>query len=134
MQFIVTTHSPFVAQAATDNGLIVLRAGTSGRVEAVQQDESVKGWRVDQILTSPLFGLTGTRDEETEQLIREQADLVAKREWDQMSSEDQTRLAHLEDELAKRVTAPGESLEERRRQEEVMKYVEQTMQQTGAVR
>lgn len=134
IQFIVTTHSPFVAQAATEDGLIVLQAGTSGRVEAVQPDGSFKGWRVDQILTSPLFGLTGTRDEETEQLIREHTDLVAKREWNQMSSEDQARLTHLEEELAERVTAPGESLEERMRQEGMMKYVEHTMQQIGEER
>jgi predicted ATPase len=30
IQFIVTTHSPFVAQAATDGGLFVLRAGENG--------------------------------------------------------------------------------------------------------
>ena len=131
IQFIVTTHSPFVAQAATDGGLIVLRPGAGGKVEAVRPVDSVKGWRADQILTSPLFGLTGTRDEETERLIGEHADLAAKREWHQMSGEEQARLAHLEGELAQRVTAPGESLEERTRQEGMMKYVDQTLQLIG---
>src|SRR5262249_4152028 len=76
---IVTSHSPFVAQAASDGGLFVLQsAGPEGMVEAQQPLDSVKGWRVDQILTSPLFGLDATRDEETESLIREHADLVAR--------------------------------------------------------
>ncbi len=130
-QFIVTTHSPFVAQAATDDGLIVLRPGNSGRVEAVRPVASVKGWRADQILTSPLFGLTGTRDEETERLMREHTDLAAKREWDQLSGAEQQRLTQLEGELVQRVTAPGESIEERTRQAGMMKYVDQTLQHIG---
>ncbi len=61
MQFIVTSHSPFVAQAASDGGLIVLRSITdNGTVAAQRPLESVKGWKVDQILTSPLFGLSAT--------------------------------------------------------------------------
>lgn len=131
IQFIVTTHSPFVAQAATDNGLIVLRPGESGRVEAIRPVETVKGWRADQILTSPLFDLTGTRDQETEELISEHADLVAKREWNQLSGADQKRLTRLEGQLSERITAPGESLEERNRQEEMMKFVDQTLQAVG---
>lgn len=131
-QFIVTTHSPFVAQAATDDGLIVLRPGDSGRVEAIRPVRTVKGWRADQILTSPLFGLTGTRDVETEQLMQEHTALVAKREWSELSGADQARLVQLEGQLADRVTAPGESLEERTKQDGMMKYVEETLQRIGA--
>jgi predicted ATP-binding protein involved in virulence len=131
IQFIVTTHSPFVAQAATDDGLLVLRPGDTGRVGVVRPLQTVKGWRADQILTSPLFGLSGTRDLDTERLLREQRDLAAKREWDHMSEAEQQRLAQLEDELARRVTAPGESLEERTRQEEMRRYVEKTLQRIG---
>ena len=58
-------------------------------------------------------------------------DLVAKRQWGQMSGADQQRLTQLESELAGRITAPGESLEERTRQEEMMEYVEQTLQRIG---
>jgi predicted ATP-binding protein involved in virulence len=131
IQFIITTHSPFVAQAASDNGLIVLQPGRSGRVEAIRPVESVKGWRADQILTSPLFGLTGTRDEETERLIREHGELVAKRQWQELSGDDQKRLAHIEKLLADRVTAPGESPEERERHAKMTAYVEETLQRLG---
>jgi hypothetical protein len=131
IQFIVTTHSPFVAQAATDAGLIVLQPGASGCVEAVRPLESVKGWRADQILTSPLFGLTGTRDQGTEQMIREHTDLAAKREWHKLSADEQGKLTKLERELAKRMTFPGESPEEHERLQEMMKYVDRTLKQIG---
>lgn len=132
IQFIVTTHSPFVAQAATDGGLIVLRSEENGQVNAVRPVESVKGWQADVILTSPLFGLTGTRDEETEKLIREHAELNTKRGWQAMSSKDQDRLSQLESTLSERMNAPGESWEERQRHKEMMNYVESTLQNIGA--
>jgi hypothetical protein len=50
VQFIVTTHSPFVAQAATDHGLFVLKPKTAGGLmEVYQPVETVRGWRVDQL-------------------------------------------------------------------------------------
>jgi hypothetical protein len=132
MQFIVTSHSPFVAQAASDDGLIVMRpTGTGGAVEAHRPEVSVKGWRVDQILTSPLFGLDATRDEETELLIREHADLVAKRSWSKLSAAEKRALARLETQLADRLTAPGETVDERERQVEMARYVEETLGKLG---
>jgi hypothetical protein len=129
MQFIVTSHSPFVAQAASDHGLFVLRqpAGKDA-VEVIQPVESVRGWRADQILTDPeLFGLEGTRDPETEELMRQHADLVAKREWNRLNSADKKKLAAVEKQLAQRLTAPGETVEERKQQAAMQEFVAQTM-------
>jgi len=132
MQFIVTSHSPFVAQAASDGGLIVLRPITAeGTVEAQQPLDSVKGWRADQILTSPLFGLNATRDEETENLIRDHADLVAKRTWGKLTATERTQLAQLESQLAGRLTAPGETVDERERRVEMANYVDETLKMIG---
>jgi hypothetical protein len=132
IQFIVTSHSPFVAQAASDGGLIVLQEmGAAGAVEPVRPVDSVKGWRADQILTSPLFGLTGTRDDETENLIRKHADLVAKRSWGQLTPVEKKELASLEVRLADRLTAPGETTEERSMQQEMAQYVKQTLAEVG---
>jgi hypothetical protein len=132
MQFIITSHSPFVAQAASDGGLIVLRTSDrDGAVHAERPIESVRGWRVDQILTSPLFGLDATRDEETESLIREHAELVAKRTWGQLSAGEKKQLAQLEGRLANRLTGPGESVEERGRQAEMASYVAETLGKLG---
>jgi len=133
VQFIVTSHSPFVAQAASDGGLVVLRStGPQGAVEAQRPVESVKGWRVDQILTSPLFGLEATRDEETESLIRAHADLVAKRTWGQLGPGEKKQLAKLETELAGRLTAPGETIEERELQAETAAFIKTSLKQLKA--
>jgi hypothetical protein len=135
MQFIVTSHSPFVAQAASDGGLIVLRAeSAAGAVAAHRPIDSVKGWRADQILTSPLFGLTGTRDEETEVLIRKHAELVSRRSWDHLTPGEKKELAHLEEQLADRLTAPGESAQERSIQQDMARYVEETLAKVGGAR
>ena len=133
MQFIVTSHSPFVAQAATDDGLIVMRpTGKNGAVEVHRSEVSVKGWRADQILTSPLFGLDATRDEETELLIREHAGLVARRTWGKLSPEEKGQLTVLETKLAGRLTAPGESVEEREREAQMDQYIAATLDEVGA--
>ncbi len=128
IQFIVTTHSPFVAQAATDHGLFVLKPKQAGGLmEASQPVESVRGWRVDQILTSDLFGLTETRDEETEQLLRRHGELVAQREWKELSKAEQQELSKLEERLSNRLTAPGETVRERERQVQMAVYVDKTL-------
>jgi predicted ATP-binding protein involved in virulence len=133
MQFIVTSHSPFVAQAASDRGLFVLRSVTpEGAVEAQRPLDSVKGWRVDQILTSPLFGLDATRDEETESLIRRHADLIAKRTWGKLTKDDEQQLAQLTDKLDDRLTAPGETVEERELQAETAAFIKTTLKELKA--
>jgi len=135
MQFIVTTHSPFVAQAASDNGLFVLRSTKAeAAVEVEQPLDSVKGWRVDQILTSPLFGLHATRDEETETLIRRHAKLIGKRTWGKWTEGDQRELSQLAEELEKHLTAPGETVEERTLQAETAEVLRNYAKQLGEKR
>jgi predicted ATP-binding protein involved in virulence len=132
VQFIVTSHSPFVAQAATEDGLIVLKPRKdNGQMEASQPVRSVRGWRVDKILTSDLFGLTETRDEETERLLRRHGELVAKRTWSQLNAKEKRDLAELEELLGERLTAPGESVEEQKRQAEMAAYVDKTLAKLG---
>lgn len=135
LQFIVTSHSPFVAQAASDGGLFVLLpSGDGGAVEAHQPLNSVRGWRVDQILTSPLFGLSGTRDEETERLIRQHAELLAQRGRARLASTDSARLATVEAELAERLSGTGDGPDELERQAEMARYIEATRARIGGPR
>lgn len=132
IQFIVTTHSPFVAQAASDRGLLVLRPkAEDGSMEATQPVETVRGWRVDQILTSDLFGLNETRDEETERLLRKHGELVAQRMWKELNASEQAELAELEEKLSGRLTAPGETVKERERLAEMAAYVDRTLGALG---
>jgi len=109
LQFVVTSHSPFIAQAASDGGLFVVRAASrDAPVQVIRPASQVSGWTAEQILLSPLFGLTDTRDPETEALLREHASLRGKTKFEHLDPEEQQKLVSLERALAERLTAPGE--------------------------
>lgn len=87
LQFIVSSHSPFIAQAATKDGLFVFRAGSvDAPVNVIRPAPQVSGWTAEQILLSDLFGLTDTRDPETERLLSEHALLRGKSKFEQLDS------------------------------------------------
>jgi energy-coupling factor transporter ATP-binding protein EcfA2 len=127
VQFVVTTHSPFVAQEATDGGLFVLRAGANGAVVVDQPVASVRGWTASQVLTSPLFGLESTRDPETESLIREQATLTARERAGSLTPAEKKRLGAVQRQLSATLSAPGETYPEMQRQQDMADYVDQTL-------
>jgi uncharacterized protein (TIGR02646 family) len=61
LQFLVTTHEPLCLRGLEDNEITLMRR--EGRDIRIEQDlPSPRGLRVDQILTSPLFGLGSTID------------------------------------------------------------------------
>lgn len=64
IQFLVTTHSPLICQAADPNGLFVLpEPGSDEKPRPLTQDEyeKVVASRPDTILLTPAFGLQNTR-------------------------------------------------------------------------
>jgi AAA domain, putative AbiEii toxin, Type IV TA system len=64
IQFLVTTHSPIICQAADDNGLFVLPepgSDTKPRALTHSEYETVIASRPDTILLTPAFGLQNTR-------------------------------------------------------------------------
>lgn len=66
VQFLVTSHSPIILQAADPNGLFVLpEPGNEDAPRALTPDEYQKviASRPDSILLSPAFGLQNTRSE-----------------------------------------------------------------------
>lgn len=78
-QFIVTAHSPLIVQAAEDADakVVVLRYDERRESVIIDDDvEEVRGWRVDQILTSELFGLEGPHSPEVNRLYARRAELV----------------------------------------------------------
>jgi predicted ATP-binding protein involved in virulence len=56
-QFIVTAHSPLIVQSEEDTNVILLRR-KDNEVEVVNDMDYVTNWRIDQILTSDLFGVS----------------------------------------------------------------------------
>lgn len=128
IQFIVTTHSPFVAQSASEGGLFVLQADPNNNaVRVVQPIKSVRGWRAEAILTSALFGLDETVDTETEEVLRTYHRLSTKRSFESLSSSEQQEMDLLEARIAKELTAPGETIEEFRRRREMEAYIDETL-------
>ena len=109
VQFIVTTHSPFIAQSATPNGLFRLRSdGGKVTVEQVQMDP--EGQTADQLLLSELFDLPSTRDTDTAaKMLRRQALLSQV----SRSPDEERELLSLGDELNLRLRRTGEDLRDR---------------------
>lgn len=67
VQFIVTTHSPLICQAADENGLFVLpEPGSNELPRALSKDEYLRiiASRPDTILLTDAFGLENTRSPE----------------------------------------------------------------------
>lgn len=105
-QFIATTHSPLVVQAATDANLVVLRR--EGDHVVIDNDvESVEGWRVDQILTGEPFELESARPPQFDELLAARREILSK---SRLTTKDRTRLRAIEAEVGE--LPAGETPEE----------------------
>jgi energy-coupling factor transporter ATP-binding protein EcfA2 len=91
-QFIVTSHSPLIVQAAANANIAVLRRADD-HVEIDNHPERLRNWRVDQILTSELFGLETTRPPQIEEPLKERREILSKAK---LTKADEKRLAELE--------------------------------------
>jgi hypothetical protein len=102
IQFLVTTHSPFVCQAADLRGLIRLPApGENRRAEHVSETlyhTVVNGGADDAVLTE-LFGLETPYSEEAELLRRRVAELEARAQASGASRQDRRELQELRSQL-----------------------------------
>ncbi|MBN9342522.1 MAG: AAA family ATPase, partial [Comamonadaceae bacterium] len=81
IQFIVTTHSPIICQAADPNGLFVLpEPGSEDRPHALNDEEYKKviASRPDTILRTSAFGLQNTRSPRAVEARAQYAKLKAK--------------------------------------------------------
>ncbi|MEV8517587.1 AAA family ATPase [Dactylosporangium sp. NPDC051484] len=70
VQVIATTHSPLIVGALEPGEVLTLHRDHAGH-GSVEQAEEFRGWRADQILTSPAFGLDTSRDAKTERDLEE---------------------------------------------------------------
>jgi len=96
-QFIVTTHSPLIVQAAAarDANIVVCRR-EGDHVVIDQSVEAVRNWRTDQILTSDLFDLLTDRAKHIEPLLEERRKILSKAK---LTQKDEKRLEKLEKEI-----------------------------------
>jgi small GTP-binding protein len=76
IQFIVTTHSPLVLGATPEVQVIVLKRGDNDQAIALTDLPSIRGWRVDQLLTGAPFDVSSPYDLVTERLTIKYAKLL----------------------------------------------------------
>lgn len=120
LQFIGTTHSPMTVGGVSD-GDIVLLEQQEGNIQVKQDLPSIKGWRADQILTGPLFGLQSTRDLTTQAKMNRYTELLGKTT---RTPEEQKQFEELEAILGQTLPPSGETEAQR----EAFKLIEKTMQ------
>ena len=71
-QFIATSHSPLIVQAALDKKANIVVCRKEGDKVIIDNDpDEVKGWRIDQILTSDLFEIESPRSKTTQEMLDE---------------------------------------------------------------
>lgn len=103
VQFVATAHSPLLAQAFLDANLaVVMRDGDHSVIE--NDPAAIADWRIDQIVTSELFGLPSPWPPQIDALFQEHAKLSAKAS---LSPSERKRLADLE---ARMLELPTEDL------------------------
>ncbi len=108
-QFIATAHSPLIVQAAPSvNANVVVLRRPKGKDYVVidNETESVRGWRVDQILASDLYD-TPPRDASIQKLIDERRKILAK---SKLTPSDKKKVKELEEQIGN--LPVGESPEE----------------------
>jgi predicted ATP-binding protein involved in virulence len=78
-QFIATSHSPLIVQAALDKKANIVVCRKEGDKVVIDNDpDEVKGWRIDQILTSDLFEVESPRSKTTQEMLDEYVILKGK--------------------------------------------------------
>ena len=100
VQFIASTHEPLCLRGLKDGEIVLMRRDDDDRVVAEMPLKSVEGLRVDQILTSPLFGLHTTLDPELDAKFRAYYDLLARRP-EERTEEEERRLEALRAEVSR---------------------------------
>jgi hypothetical protein len=120
LMFLVTTHDPLCLRGLQPGEVTVLRC-SEDKIEAHVITESLAHLRADQLLTSPLFGLLGTREPSESSKLKE----IAKK-YDELfakpirTPEEEGELNLLRAQITER-TPSGESVESR--------FVENTVHQ-----
>lgn len=97
-QFVVTAHSPLIAQAALDSNLVLLKRN-GDHVKVINEPDIIKSWRIDQILISDLFGLKDSRNRKVEKVLKQRRVLLLKEELNQTEKQQLKKLEAKIDEI-----------------------------------
>jgi len=105
IQFVVTSHSPFVAMTAGSGAVTMLEK--RGNTVAAQEIPRIRDWTVDRVLTD-IFGV-GEYSLDTEKELREYDALRLRQQEDRLEKDEENRLARLEADLDKRLSGDKNS-------------------------
>lgn len=131
LQFIITTHSPFIPQVADDHGLFVLREDPATRTVRVEQDDvSVRGWGADQILAI-LFETPSIYAPDAAEKLHRLAQLEALARRNRLSPTKQMEYDQLKAWSTEHIAPPGNSREEMEESREQDQYIDNVIEQKG---
>jgi len=122
LQFIIATHSPFLAQVADDPGGNVVLIQTPEGVQPRTDVEAVETWRADQILTE-LFDVPSTRSPQVEHKLQRHQELYRERQARQLSPSEEQEYQQLS-QWQESLPPPLEDPAQRRLAEALQKAVE----------
>jgi SIR2-like protein/putative AbiEii toxin of type IV toxin-antitoxin system/AAA domain-containing protein len=112
LQVLATSHSPLIVGAMAPEEILVVQR-VDGHPVAEHSHIDPRGMRADQLLTSGLFSLKGTRDPKTTAMLMRYTDLAA-RSPEELSVTDRAELESLAETLDLRLPAPDEREEARK--------------------
>ena len=92
VQFIATAHSPLMAQSSLSANLAVLQQ-FEDHARIVDDPAILTEWRLDQVITSDLFGLASARPPAVEVFLERRQQLVEQKE---RSADEEQELAELD--------------------------------------
>lgn len=92
VQIIASSHSPLLAGAVKQSELRIVRRSASGQMQAERSPQDFSGWKVEDILTSPLFEMKTTRSPNAEETIRQYFELFEKHKRTPQEDADLARL------------------------------------------
>lgn len=90
LQFIFTTHDPLCLRGMANGEVAVIYRDARGDVQTVTDLPDVSSLRVDQLLTSDLFGLSSATDPQMDRISEELA-MLAAIPLEHLSSDDRAR-------------------------------------------
>jgi predicted ATP-binding protein involved in virulence len=112
LQFIVSSHSPFVVQDMQHDDKIIVLEKNDGVVTTSDEIGFVQNWRVDQILTSDLFKLATTRNIADKNKQAEYKRLLDLQGRNELGAEDKKRLYQIKKWLDDNQSLPTENIED----------------------
>jgi energy-coupling factor transporter ATP-binding protein EcfA2 len=132
VQVIATTHSPLIVANARAGEVFYLRRPDpeapgdrrAGQPKVTRIEHSFEGWRADQILTAPAFGMDYARDRKTRLRLQRYEALFTKAK---RSRAEQLEMEGLADELDETVLPRHESPEKRQAVQLVTEWMKQRL-------